>query len=55
MAWHGRHLLYSAADGEVAIVAADGRRRDLTRFVRSLPHHTRREQVTVSWLADYPA
>ena len=54
MAWHAAHLLYSSADGEVAIVAADGRRRDLTRFAKRLPRRNRTERAVVAWRADYP-
>jgi hypothetical protein len=55
MAWHAGHLLYSSADGEVAILQADGSRRDLTRFVKRLPRRGRTDRPVVSWRADYPA
>jgi hypothetical protein len=53
MRWHGRHLLYSSADGQVAIVDANGRRRDLDRFAKALPRRARSEQPVVAWRADY--
>lgn len=49
MRWHGRHLLYSSADGQLAVVdAANGRRSDLSRVARSLPRRPG-EQPAVSW------
>jgi hypothetical protein len=53
--WHGQHLLYSSADGQVAIIDAAGRRHDLAQFATALPRRGRTEQPLVAWRADYPS
>src|SRR4051812_29786035 len=54
MRWNGRQLLYSSADGQVALINANsGRRRDLSQLAAALPRHTKTEQASISWSADY--
>jgi hypothetical protein len=53
MRWHGRQLLYSAPDGQVAIVdGASGRRLDLGQFAKALPRRVPTEQPLIAWRAD---
>ncbi|MBD0328960.1 MAG: hypothetical protein ICV64_02510 [Thermoleophilia bacterium] len=53
MNWHGRHLLYTSADGQVAVIdAATGRRTDLGRLARSLPRRSAGERPFAAWVAD---
>lgn len=53
MRWHDRQLLYTSADGEVAVFdAARGRLLDLTALARALPRR-RAEQPLAAWASDY--
>lgn len=54
MRWHGRQLLYTSADGQVALIdTTSRRRRDLSRFAESLPGSHRLEQPVVGWASDF--
>jgi len=55
MHWHGRHLLYGSADGQLAIIdGVSGRRRDLSRFAEALPRRSSSERAQAAWASDYP-
>jgi hypothetical protein len=53
MRWSGRHLLYGSLVGQVAIVDAEGRRRELAGLANALPQLAA-ELTTAAWLSDYP-
>jgi hypothetical protein len=54
MRWNGRHLLYTTSDGQVAIIDAAGRARNLATLLEAIPQRAG-EQPTAGWLDDYPA
>ena len=53
--WHGQHLLYSSADGQVAIIDIAGHRHDLAQFAAALPRRGGNQPLLVAWSAEYPS
>jgi hypothetical protein len=54
--WHGRFLLYSSADGDIAVLdSRDGTATSLTSLGRALPRGGPAGRASAYWASDFPS